>query len=131
MTCPADGVPPIKRVLVIDDDEDIRDLLVMIVERAGFAAESAWDGQKGLEAITASPPDLVIMDLMLPRYGGFELLRKLQGGPQASIPIIVVTGRYTDPSMTALIRAESNVADFMPKPVNTEALTAALRRLLA
>lgn len=131
MTPPADGVPRKKRVLVIDDDEDIRDLLVMVVERAGFVAESAWDGQQGLDAITANPPDLVIMDLMLPRYGGFELLRRLQGGPQASIPIVVVTGRYTDQSMTALIRAESNVAEFMPKPVDTETLTAALQRLLA
>ncbi|MBI3298475.1 MAG: response regulator [Elusimicrobia bacterium] len=120
-----------KRVLVIDDDDDIRDLLALIVSREGFAAETAWDGQQGLEAIQKAPPDLVIMDLMLPRYGGFELLRKLQEDGLASLPVIVITGRYNDPATMDMIRKESNVADFMAKPVDTALLGKTLKKLLA
>ena len=124
------AAPP-KRVLVVDDDDDLRELLALIVQRAGFLAETAWDGLQAVEGIEKDPPDLIIMDLMLPRYGGFEILRRLQRGPLARLPVIVVTGRYNDPAMAALIRAESNVAEFLSKPVNTETLAAALRRLLA
>lgn len=122
-------MPP-KRVLVIDDDDDIRDLLALIVQREGFIAETAWDGQQGLEAIEKSPPDLVIMDMMLPRYGGFELLRKLQEGNLSGLPIIVVTGRFNDSATTNMIRNESNVREFLAKPVDTSVLIKALHRLL-
>lgn len=121
---------PRKRVLVVDDDDDLRDLLALIVTREGFDAETAWDGKQAVEMIESRPPDLVILDLMLPRYGGFEILRRLQQGPLSTLPIVVVTGRYSDPATAGLVRAESNVIELLPKPVDTEALGALLRSRL-
>lgn len=121
---------PRKRVLVVDDDDDLRELLSMVVTRAGYDAETAWDGKQAVEMIEARPPDLVILDLMLPRYGGFEILRRLQQGPLSTLPIVVVTGRYNDPATASLVRAESNVVALLPKPVDTQGLTDLLQARL-
>lgn len=120
----------LKRVLVVDDDDDLRELLSMVVVRAGFDAETAWDGKQAVEMIEARPPDLVILDLMLPRYGGFEILRRLQQGPLSTLPIVVVTGRYNDPATASLVRSESNVVALLPKPVDTQGLTDLLQARL-
>ena len=76
----------------------------------------------------AERPDLIVLDLILPRYGGFELLRQLQGTKLSDVPIIVVTGRYTDRSTVDLIRHESNVVELLEKPVNTARFQIALER---
>lgn len=119
-----------KRVLVVDDDDDLRDLLALIVTRAGFDAETAWDGKQAVEMIEARPPDLVVLDLMLPRYGGFEILKRLQQGPLSALPIVVVTGRYNDAATAGLVRSESNVVALCPKPIDTQALTEILQARL-
>lgn len=121
---------PLKRVVVVDDDDDLRELLSLIVTREGFQAEPAWDGRQAIELIEARPPDLVILDLMLPRYGGYEILKRLQKGPLRALPVIVVTGRYNDPVTADLVRSESNVVALMPKPIVTEALAELLRERL-
>ncbi|MEK7384310.1 MAG: response regulator [Elusimicrobiota bacterium] len=120
-----------KLILVIDDDEGVRDLLSFAVKKEGYRIETAEDGDVGLRQVLSLRPDLLILDLMLPRYGGFELLRELQGGDCAKMPIIVVTGRYTDRSTTDLIRQEPNVVALMEKPINFSALLRAIKRNLA
>jgi len=120
-----------KLILVIDDDEGIRDLLAFAVKKEGYRVETAEDGEEGLSKALSLRPDLLILDLMLPRYGGFELLRELQRGDSAKTPIIVVTGRYTDRSTVDLIRQESNVVELMEKPIKINALLLALQRNLA
>ena len=79
--------PKDKTILVVDDDESVCDLLKFIVEKEGFKCFTAPDGRKALEEVEKSPPHLVLLDLMLPRYGGFEVLRRLQVGETARIPI--------------------------------------------
>ena len=120
-----------KLVLIIDDDEGIRDLLSFAVKKEGYRVETAEDGEEGLQKALSLRPDLLVLDLMLPRYGGFELLRELQKGDSAKTPIIVVTGRYTDRPTTDLIRQESNVVELMEKPIKINALLLALERNLA
>lgn len=120
-----------KLVLVIDDDEGTRDLLAFTVKKEGCRVETAVDGSEGLSKTLSLRPDLLILDLMLPRHGGFELLRELQNGDCAKTPIIVVTGRYTDPSTADLIRQESNVVEFMEKPIKINVLLRALQRNLS
>jgi CheY-like chemotaxis protein len=119
-----------KLVLVIDDDEGVRELLTFIVGKEGYLVENAVDGEEGFQKAERLSPDLIILDLMLPRYGGFELLRQLQGTPLSKVPIVVVTGRYTDRATADMIRQESNVVEFMEKPVKPAVLTATLQRLL-
>lgn len=122
--------PKDKLVVIIDDDDSVRDLLEFVVKKEGFQVETAADGEAGLEKIGQLMPNLVILDLMLPRYGGFEILRQLQQGQTGKIPIVIVTGRYTDRTTSEMIRQESNVMDFIEKPVKANVLALALHKIL-
>jgi DNA-binding response OmpR family regulator len=124
------GSPADKLVVIIDDDDSVRELLEFIVQKEGFRTDTAADGEAGLEKIGQVKPDLVILDLMLPRYGGFEVLRQLQLGETGRIPIIIVTGRYTDRTTAEMIRQESNVMDFLEKPIKQNVLSMALHKIL-
>ena len=127
MTQPAANA---KLVLVVDDDDNVRDFLTFLVTKEGYRAESAIDGEDGYQKAERLVPDLIILDLMMPRYGGFEVLRQLQAGALAKIPIVVVTGRYTDRSTAEMIRQEANVVDFLEKPLKPAVFAATLERLL-
>ena len=116
--------------MIVDDDDSVRELLEYCIKREGFKVEKALDGEEALRKIPALMPSLILLDLMLPRYGGFEVLRQLQTGETARIPIIVITGRYTDRSTSELIRQESNVVEFMEKPVKPPILSAIVHRIL-
>jgi len=122
--------PKDKTILIVDDDESVLELLRFIVGKEGFQCLSAEDGVKAIEAVGAKHPDLVLLDLMLPRYGGFEVLRRLQMGETSGIPIVVITGRYTDRSTVEMIRNESNVAEFLEKPIRAATLGPLLHRIL-
>lgn len=122
--------PQDKLVLIIDDDDSVCELLEFIVKREGFKSETASDGEEGINKIRKLLPDLVVLDLMLPRYGGFEVLREMQTGETAHIPIIVVTGRYTDRTTAEMIRQESNVMDFLEKPIKAQVLAMSLHKIL-
>ena len=119
-----------KLVLIVDDDESVRDLLEFIVKKEGFRVEKACDGQEAIEKAKKLFPDLILLDLMLPRYGGFEILRELQGDETAKIPIIIITGKYTDRSTSDMIKQEINVVEFIEKPVKTNVLAAILHKIL-
>lgn len=119
-----------KLVLIIDDDDGVRDLITFLVKKEGYRAESAIDGEDGYQKAERLKPSLILLDLMMPRYGGFEVLRQLQAGELSRIPIVVVTGRYTDRSTAEMIRQESNVVDFLEKPLKPNVLSATLERLL-
>jgi DNA-binding response OmpR family regulator len=124
------GRPQDKLVLVVDDDESVRELLEFLVRKEGFKVQTASDGEEGINKIQKLLPDIVLLDLMLPRYGGFEILRQLQQGDTSKIPIIIVTGRYTDRTTAEMIRQESNVVDFLEKPVKANILTMSLHKIL-
>ncbi len=119
-----------RSVLIVDDDEGVRDLLSLLIKKEGYLVETASDGDEGYRRALALRPDLLILDLMLPRRGGFELLRELQGTDLARTPVIVVTGRSTDPSTSDLIRRESNVVALMGKPLKTAGFLAAVHKEL-
>ena len=121
---------PSRLVLIVDDDEGIRDLLSMLVLKDGYRVETAADGEEGHRKALALKPDLIVLDLMLPRYGGFELLRQLQSTELARVPIVVVTGRYTDQATADLIRQETNVVELLEKPVKTARFLLTLQRIL-
>jgi len=119
-----------KLVMVVDDDEGIRALLAFVAGKEGFRVETAVDGEEALSKIQALLPDIILLDLMLPRYGGFEVLRQLQNGETAKIPIIIITGRYTDRTTAEMIRQESNVMDFIEKPLKPPVLAMTLHKIL-
>ena len=122
--------PGDKLVLMVDDDESLLDLMEHVVKKEGFRTDRAADGPEALRKVQALNPDILVLDMMLPGLGGYEVLRQLQAAGFGGIPIIVVTGRQLDPQGVELIRQESNVREFMAKPVRPPVLAAALHRLL-
>lgn len=122
--------PGEKLVLLVDDDESLLDLMEHVVKHEGFRTDRAEDGPEALRKAAALNPDVLVLDMMLPGLGGYEVLRQLQAAGQGDIPIIIVTGRQMDPKGIELIRQESNVKEFLEKPVRPAVLTSALHRLL-
>ena len=122
------STPGEKLVLIVDDEKDIRDLLADIIRKEGFRVEIAADGEEALAKARTLSPDVMLLDLMLPKYGGFEILHDLQQEETSNIPIIIMTGHYLDPSTADMIKMESNVLDFVEKPIKIELLMPLLRK---
>lgn len=116
-------------VLVADDDEDILSLLGLRLERAGYDVVTAKDGIDALEAVERRTPDVAIVDVMMPRMDGHELIRRLRARPEtASIPILVLTAAVQD--RIAEASAEAGADAHMRKPFSPRELVAQLDELL-
>jgi CheY-like chemotaxis protein len=124
------AAPGDKLVLLVDDDESLLDLMEHVVKQEGFRTDRAEDGPEAMRKAQALKPDILILDMMLPGLGGYEVLRQLQAADCGDIPIIIVTGRTMDAQGVDLIRQESNVKEFMQKPVRPAVLASTLHRLL-
>lgn len=86
-----------KRILVVDDEPDVRDFLSTCLEDAGFQVETAIDGLEALEKIAENPPDLITLDLLMPRISGIKMMRKLRKSEAwKQIPVIIVTAHAKD-----------------------------------
>jgi CheY-like chemotaxis protein len=82
------------RVLVVDDSEAIRELIVVNLELEGYDVRTAADGLLGLDVVATWRPDVITLDVVMPRLGGFETLERLRADPAtADIPVVIVTGR--------------------------------------
>jgi adenylate cyclase len=119
------------RVLVIDDDPDMASLLARMLAQQGMQAEVAADGHAALQRIAASPPDLVLLDVLMPGPSGFEICRRLKGQEAtALLPVVLITALEDQDSRVRGIEAGAD--DFLSKPVRREELIArvnTLRRL--
>lgn len=73
-----------RRVLIIDDDNEVRCSLAACFAAAGYEVESACDGNRGLEAVAARPPDIVILDIVMPRRDGWEVIKRIRENPDTS-----------------------------------------------
>lgn len=124
------GSPADKLVLIVDDDPLIRDLLELALSGAGFKVLLAVDGLDAAKKLDAHEPHIILADLMMPAQGGFEFLRSLQGTPAGRLPVIVVTASSLDASTIAMIRQESNVVEFVNKPIRMNQLLAAVHKQL-
>ncbi|HAH08259.1 MAG TPA: hypothetical protein DCM05_17325 [Elusimicrobia bacterium] len=122
--------PKNKLILIVDDDESILDLLEHVVKKEGFKVERAADGQEALRKAEALNPDAIILDFMLPGLGGFEVLKSLQMGDARGIPVLIITGRRIDRQTVEMVRQESNVREFIEKPIKPAILSSILHRLL-
>ena len=111
-----------KRVLVVDDEEDVRSFVRLILEDAGYEVETATDGREGLEAIDVSRPDLVLLDLMMPVMNGWEVL----AGVGRHHPPFIVVSASNEPERAQKEGAVALVA----KPFEVQELIATCRRVL-
>ena len=83
-----------RRILVLDDDPDIRDLLRVLLERAGFSVEEAADGKAGLRAFYATSPDLVLLDVSMPELDGWKTLERIRD--LSDVPVIMLSARSAE-----------------------------------
>jgi CheY-like chemotaxis protein len=127
---PSYAAPADKLVLMVDDDESLLDLMEHVVKGEGFRTDRAEDGAEALRKAQALNPDVMVLDMMLPGVGGYEVARQLQAAGCGDIPIIVVTGRAIDKKGIDIIKQEPNVKEFMAKPIRPPLLASTLHRLL-
>jgi|YNPMSStandDraft_1061717.scaffolds.fasta_scaffold00510_7 DNA-binding response OmpR family regulator len=120
-----------KTILIIDDDDAIREFLEILLKKEGFKTEAVENGKVARELLKTMKPDLIILDLMLPGYGGFEILRELQMDDETEkIPVIIITGKYLDRTTAEMIKMEPNVFDFLEKPIKNEVLISLIYKAL-
>ena len=118
---------PPPRILVLDDDTDIREIYVEILRHDGYQVDTAEDGQSGWEALQTRPYDLLITDHEMPRLTGLQLVEKVSTAG-LSMPIIIASGSLS-PSELAR-QASSRAAAWLPKPFSPGELLKAVARVL-
>ncbi len=118
-----------QKILVVEDEEAIRGIVIQTLLRHGYETASASDGDAALEKAFTLRPDLIILDLMLPRMDGWEVCRRLKAEKDtASIPIIMLTARREERDVVEGL--ELGADDYMKKPFSLSELTARVRALL-
>ncbi|MCU4159042.1 phosphate regulon transcriptional regulator PhoB [Acidiphilium sp. AL] len=116
-------------VLIVEDEAPLVTLLRYNLEKQGFRVDEAGDGTEALTKITESPPDLLLLDWMLPTLSGIELCRQIRRRPaMRGLPVIMLTARAED--QDAVRGLETGADDYITKPFSPEALIARIRALL-
>jgi DNA-binding response OmpR family regulator len=113
-------------ILVVDDDPKLRDLLAQYLGREGFRVRTANDGNAMDLLIAESPPDLVVLDLMLPGEDGLSIARRLRGG--TDIPVIILSARGDE--VDRIVGLEVGADDYLAKPFSPRELLARIRAVL-
>jgi two-component system response regulator CpxR len=114
------------RILLIDDDVELCALLAELLQREGFDVQMEHDGPKGLERARSGQFDLIVLDVMLPRLDGFDVLRQLRRSSR--VPVLMLTARGED--VDRIVGLEAGADDYLPKPFNPRELTARIHAIL-
>src|SRR5437762_3251843 len=114
------------RVLVVDDDADIRALVVELLERAGLDVDQASDGRAGLRAFHQSPPDVVLLDVSMPALDGWQTLERIRD--LSDVPVMMLTARGAELERVRGLQAGAD--DYLVKPFGRQELVARVQALL-
>jgi two-component system phosphate regulon response regulator PhoB/two-component system alkaline phosphatase synthesis response regulator PhoP len=121
---------PSSRILIVEDEESLARMIAEALSRQGYECDLAFDGDSALCAVSEMPPDLVILDVMLPRLDGFEVARRIRAGRASrGIPIIMLTAR--DAEEDVLAGFEAGASDYVRKPFSIAELSARVRSVLS
>jgi len=121
---------PDASVLVVDDDPVIRRMLQLSYESEGFEVTTAADGVEGLEALRTSPPDVLILDIMMPKLDGMKVMDELKADERLrSIPVILLSAKAT--SLDIDLGMKAGAADYVTKPFDPIDLVARTKNVLA
>ncbi|MBI5941876.1 MAG: response regulator transcription factor [Caulobacterales bacterium] len=115
-----------RSILIVDDDPHIRQLLAFALTKAGLEAREAEDGEAALAAVAANPPDLVILDINMPRLNGLEVCRRLRA--QGDLPILFLSSR--DDEIDRVLGIELGADDYVVKPFSPREVTARVQAIL-
>jgi two-component system response regulator CpxR len=114
------------RILVVDDDVELTELVGEYLRSEGFEVEAVHDGQTGLQRALSGQHALVVLDIMLPKMNGLDVLRALR--PKSQVPVLILTARGDD--MDRIIGLEIGADDYLAKPFNVRELVARVRAIL-
>ena len=114
------------KILIIDDDEELCELVSEYLSVEGFSTEAVHDGESGLQKALNGDFELAILDVMLPRKNGFDVLRDLR--KSSKLPVLMLTAKGDD--MERIVGLEIGADDYLPKPFNPRELVARLRAVL-
>ena len=115
-----------EKILVVDDEQSINDLIRLDLEFEGYVVESAFDGQEALDKVESFHPDLIVLDVMLPKINGFDVCKRVNA--DKSIPIILLTAK-TD-VIDRVLGLELGADDYLTKPFDNRELLARVKALL-
>ena len=113
-------------ILIAEDEVSIADLARLYLTKEGYRVNVARDGQEALESARRLPPDLVVLDLMLPRVDGWEVCRRLR--KESNVPVIMLTAR--DDDVDKIVGLELGADDYLTKPFNPRELVARVKAVL-
>ena len=117
------------KVLIIEDEPDIRDLLALHLEQEGYAVTKSSDGADGLRLARGSVPDLILLDLMLPGMDGLEVCRRLRADPATrAVPLVMLTARSDE--LDRVLGLELGADDYVVKPFSPREVLARVRAVL-
>ncbi len=119
-----------KRILIVDDEPNIVLSLEFLMKREGYEVATAGDGEAALEALAAQTPDLVILDVMLPKMNGFDVCRRVRADPRwKAVPILMLTAKGRDSEVSKGLGLGADL--YVTKPFSTKELAAQIKGLLA
>jgi DNA-binding response OmpR family regulator len=113
-------------ILVVDDEPDVRELVVELLERAGYAATAASDGREGLRMLYGTQPDLVVLDVTMPGMDGWQVLERIRD--LSDVPVLMLTARGTELEKVRGLQAGAD--DYVVKPFGRQELLARVSALL-
>jgi two-component system phosphate regulon response regulator PhoB len=117
------------KILVVDDERDIVEVLQHVLTREGFRVVAAHDGREALEAIQRDRPDLMLLDVMLPELSGVEVLKTLRGGnPSRALPVILLTARKDE--IDRVLGFELGADDYVTKPFSPREVVLRVKAVL-
>ncbi len=117
-----------RKILVVDDERHIVRLVEVNLQRAGYDVIAAYDGIEALEKTKSEKPEMIILDVMMPRMDGFEVLKELRGNPESKdIPVIMLTAKAQDADIFK--GWSSGVDSYLTKPFNPRELLAFVERI--
>jgi two-component system phosphate regulon response regulator PhoB len=118
-----------QRILVVDDEPDLRELLRVTLQQAGYRVDAAAAGREALDSLRRDPPDLVVLDLMLPDFSGTEICRRIRESPELShLPVVMLTARSDE--VDRVVGFEVGADDYVTKPFSPRELLLRVRAVL-
>ena len=117
------------KILIVEDEEDVQELVRYNLEKNGYVTETAMDGRQALEKAKSKSPDLILLDLMLPEIDGLEVCKLIKKDPKtASIPVVMLTAKGTEADIVTGL--EMGADDYVTKPFSPRVLMARVKAVL-
>src|SRR5580698_1729803 len=117
-----------KKILVVEDDRDISELISYNLEREGYEIACLYDGGQAVEFVNKRKPELIILDLMLPEVDGIEICRTLKSDPNTKhIPIVMLTAKSEEADV--VVGLQMGADDYIPKPFSPKVLAARIKAI--